>query len=43
MDSEIQKKTLMAALDGLLVQRENLSDLSRRSDTLREKMHRTED
>ena len=42
-DNNAQKKTLMAALDNLMVQRENLTDLSRRSDTMREKMKRTED
>lgn len=37
-----QKKTLMVALENLLIQRENLNDLSTRSNTLREKMYRTE-
>ena len=38
-----QKKTLMSALDSLLAQKEDLDDLSHRSDTMREKMMRTED
>lgn len=37
------KKTLMVALDNLLEQRENLTNLLHRSNTLREKMYRTED
>ncbi len=38
-----QRKTLMSALDSLSEQRENLYDLSLRSDTMRDKMQRTED